>query len=139
MKLHLLPGLIVFILLFTTITTLMAQDQTTTKKKEIPEEFKSKVNPVKGDKSLNMVGLRNFNRHCVSCHGKKGVGDGIMSKNLSSHPGDLTSAEFQKYTDGEIYYLSFVGINERPDFMKLIPDEEVKWAIVNYVRTLKAE
>lgn len=108
-------------------------------KKAVPAEYKSKVNPYKGDESLKMLGLKNFNRHCVSCHGKKGIGDGIMAKNLSAPPGDLSSSHMDQYTDGELYYLSFIGINERPDFMKLIPDEEEKWAIINYVRTLKAE
>lgn len=116
-----------------------ATNAQTEAKKEVPEEFKNKPNPYKGDESLNMVGMRNFNRHCVSCHGKKGVGDGVMAKNLKTHPGDLTKSEFQKHTDGEIYYLSFVGVNERPDFMKLIPSEEDKWAIVNYIRTLEVK
>lgn len=138
MKTNLIVSLIVVTFLFSVAIVVEAQDSATTKK-EVPEEYKNKVNPIKGDESLKMVGLRNFNRHCVSCHGKKGVGDGVMSKSMKLNPGDLTTAEFQEYTDGEIYYLSFVGIDNRPDFMKLIPDEEEKWAIVNYVRSLKAE
>ena len=119
--------------------TAFSPNQISSEKREIPEEYKKMENPYKDDASLKMVGLRNFNRHCVSCHGKKGLGDGIMSKNLSVSPGDLSSIEIQNHNDGEIYYLSFVGINERPDFMKIIPSEEDKWEIVNYVRTLKAE
>lgn len=138
MKRNLFKSLVLLVMAFASMAFVPLQDQSTPKK-EIPAEYKNKVNPVIDDASLNMIGLRNFNRHCVSCHGKTGIGDGIMAKNLKTHPGDLTSAEFQKYTDGEIYYLSFVGINERPDFMKLIPSEEDKWAIVNYVRTLKAK
>jgi len=106
-------------------------------KKEVPEEFTTKENPYKNDESLKMIGLRNFNRHCVSCHGKKGEGDGVMAKNLKTSPGNLTLSEMDQYSDGDIYYLSFIGIADRPDFMKLIPSEEDKWAVVNYVRSLK--
>ena len=139
MKRNLISSLIIFVFALAITLKTYAQDPTTNNKMVVPDEYKSKVNPVKGDESLKMIGLRNFNRHCVSCHGKTGIGNGIMAKNLKNSPGDLTSAEFQNYNDGEIYYLSFVGINERPDFMKLIPNEEDKWAIVNYVRKLKAE
>ncbi|MBS2213667.1 cytochrome c [Carboxylicivirga mesophila] len=117
---------------FTTKTT--KQEHT---KKEVPAEYQNKENPYKDDASLKMIGLRNFNRHCVSCHGKKGKGDGVMSKNMKTPPGDLSAKYMEEYTDGELYYLSFVGIADRPDFMKLIPEEEAKWAVVNYVRALQ--
>lgn len=115
-------------------TQIQAQDFV---KKEVPAEYKSKENPYKADESLKMIGLRNFNRHCVACHGKKGKGDGVMAKNLKTSPGDLTLADMDQYSDGEIYYLSFIGLGDRPDFTKLIPSEEDKWAVVNYVRSLK--
>jgi len=130
-------GLIISALIM--IAFVVPQDQTTVKPKEIPKGYKTMANPYKEDASLNMVGLRNYNRHCVSCHGKKGLGDGAMSKNLKTFPGNLTTAEFNKHTDGEIYFLSFIGVTEKPDFIKLMPNEEDRWAVVNYVRTLKTE
>jgi mono/diheme cytochrome c family protein len=135
MKRNVVTILVLFITAFAVMAFVTAQNQ----KIVVPSEYKTKVNPFKGDASLNMVGLRTYNRHCVSCHGKKGLGDGVMSKTLKTLPGNFTTAEFQKYTDGEIYYLSFIGVSERPDFTKLIPTEEDRWAVVNYVRTLKIE
>ena len=138
MKSNLFNILLLFIISFSALAFVTIQDQKASKI-EIPNEFKNKANPYKGDASLGLVGLRTYNRHCVSCHGKKGLGDGVMSKTLKTSPGNLSTAEFQKHTDGEIYYLSFVGVSERPDFTKLIPNEEDRWAVVNYVRTLKIE
>ncbi|MCG8581479.1 MAG: cytochrome c [Bacteroidales bacterium] len=115
------------------------QDSKTNTKKEVPAEYKTKENPYEGDTSLKMIGLRNFNRHCVSCHGKKGKGDGVMAKNMKTAPGDLSADYMKQYNDGELYYLSFVGIADRPDFMKLIPSEETKWAVVNYVKSLREQ
>ncbi len=135
MKRKLVNMLVLFIIAFGVMAFVTTQGQ----KMVVPSEYKTKVNPFKDDASLNMVGLRTYNRHCVSCHGKKGLGDGVMSKTLKTSPGNFTTAEFQKYTDGEIYYLSIFGFGERPDFTKLIPSEEDRWAVVNYVRTLKIE
>lgn len=103
----------------------------------IPAEYKNKKNPYKGDASLEKIGKAAYGKHCRSCHGVKGKGDGPMAKNLKTFPGDFSSADFQKYTDGEIYYMSFIGRDEMPNFEKTIPDEEERWAIVNYIRTLK--
>jgi len=135
MRRNLVSILVLFIFSFAILAFVTIQEQ----KMVIPKEYKTKVNPYKDDASLKMVGLRNYNRHCVSCHGKKGLGDGVMSKTLKTSPGNFTTAEFQKYTDGEIYFLSFFGFGERPDFTKLIPTEEDRWAVVNYIRTLKIE
>jgi mono/diheme cytochrome c family protein len=103
----------------------------------IPDKYVQMKNPYKDDASLNMVGLRNYNRHCRSCHGKEGLGDGVMAKNLKTFPGDFSSAEIQQYTDGEIYYISIIGRDEMPNYEKLIPSEEDRWAVVNHIRTMK--
>lgn len=136
MKQKLINGSILLMVIFLTTGFISMQSGIKT---NIPAEYKQKVNPFKGDETLKMTGLRNYNRHCVSCHGKTGLGDGVMSANLKMPPGNLTSADMKKYTDGEIYYMSFVGEGERPDLMKIIASEEDKWAVVNYVRTLQKE
>jgi hypothetical protein len=46
-------------------------------------------------------------------------------------------ADVQKQTDGEIYYKSFIGRDEMPNFEKKIPSESDRWMIVNYIRTMK--
>jgi len=35
-----------------------------------------------------------------------------------------------------IYYQSFVGRDEMPNFEKKITEEEDRWAIVNFIRTM---
>jgi mono/diheme cytochrome c family protein len=104
----------------------------------IPAEFKSKSNPHAGDESLLRLGRNGYTRHCRSCHGRIGQGDGPMANQLKTFAGDFTKKEWQeKYNDGEIYYMSFIGRDEMPNFESLIPDEEERWAIVNFIRTLK--
>jgi mono/diheme cytochrome c family protein len=103
----------------------------------IPAEYKSKKNPVKGDASLEKLGKAAWAKHCRSCHGNMGLGDGPKAASLKTFPGNFKDAKFQALTDGEIYYQSFVGRDEMPNFEKKIIDEEERWAVVNLIRTMK--
>jgi mono/diheme cytochrome c family protein len=117
-----------------------AQDQKAGGPWEIPAAFKNKQNPHKGDASLERLGRNGYARHCRSCHGRDGKGDGPMAAQLETFPGDFSKKAWQdKYNDGEIYYMSFIGRDEMPNFESNITDEEERWAIVNFVRSLKAE
>ena len=104
---------------------------------KIPTEYKTKKNPVKGDASLERLGKSAWAKHCRSCHGNLGKGDGPKSASMKTFPGDFSSSTFQSHTDGEIYYQSFVGRGEMPNFESKIVDEEERWAIVNLIRTMK--
>ncbi len=114
------------------------QDQKTGGPWDIPQEYIDMENPHKGDSSLDRLGRAGYARHCRSCHGRNGEGDGPMAAQLETFPGDFTKAEWhEKYNDGEIYYMSFVGRDEMPNFESNITDIEERWAIVNYIRSLK--
>jgi mono/diheme cytochrome c family protein len=105
---------------------------------QIPTEYKNKKNPHAGDESLVRLGRNAYTRHCRSCHGRVGHGDGPMANQLKTFAGNFTLKEWQaKYNDGEIYYMSIIGRDEMPNYEKLIPDEEERWALVNFLRTLK--
>jgi mono/diheme cytochrome c family protein len=105
---------------------------------EIPAQYKNKQNPHKGDNSIARIGRAGYSRHCRSCHGNNGQGDGPMAKQLKTFPGDFADAKFQNnHTDGDLYFMSFIGRDEMPNFESLITDEEERWAIVNYIRTFK--
>lgn len=103
---------------------------------EIPAKYKNMENPYADDESLVSVGKSIFSKHCASCHGKKGLGDGTKSATLKTYPGDFSDEEFQEHADGELYYMSFVGRDEMPNFEKKILDDEDRWAVINFIRTL---
>jgi mono/diheme cytochrome c family protein len=103
---------------------------------DIPSKYVKMENPY-ADEDLNKVGKMLYSKHCKSCHGNKGLGDGPKAAQLETFPGDFSSDEFQSGTDGELYYKSFVGRDEMPNYEKKITDEEDRWAIINYIRTLK--
>jgi len=104
----------------------------------VPAKYKSMKSSVKaGDPSINSVGKDLYNKNCKSCHGAKGLGDGPKAAGLKTSTGDFSSAKFQANTDADIYYMSFVGRDEMPNFEKKITDEADRWAVVGYIRTLK--
>lgn len=116
----------------------MAMAQTAGGPWVIPPTYKTMKSTVKaGDPSINTVGKETFNKHCKSCHGAKGLGDGPKAANLATSTGDFSSAAFQARTDGELYYMSFIGRKEMPNFEKKILDVADRWAVIGYIRTLK--
>ena len=103
---------------------------------DIPSKYVKMENPY-ADADLDKVGKMLYSKHCKSGHGNSGLGDGPKAKQLETFPGDFTSEDFQSGADGELYYKSFVGRDEMPNYEKKITDEEDRWAIINYLRTLK--
>jgi len=104
----------------------------------VPAKYKAMKSTVKaGDASINTVGKEAFNKHCKSCHGSKGLGDGPKAANLKTSTGNFSTAKFQAQADGDLYYMSFVGRDEMPNFEKKITDEADRWAVIGYIRTLK--
>jgi mono/diheme cytochrome c family protein len=83
------------------------------------------------------IGKSLYDKHCKSCHGKEGYGDGPKAADLKGDLGDFTTAKFQKQTDGELFYKTTFGRDDMPEFTKKLPDDEDRWLIVNYMRTLK--
>jgi mono/diheme cytochrome c family protein len=51
-----------------------------------------------------------FVDHCGMCHGIDGRGDTVIGKNLYPKVPDMTQAQTQELTDGEIYYIITNGI-----------------------------
>ncbi|MDH5383022.1 MAG: cytochrome c [Cyclobacteriaceae bacterium] len=102
-----------------------------------PAAEAKKVNPVKYDSEAQSIGKSLYAKHCKSCHGKEGLGDGTKAAELDTYPGDFTTDEVHGQTDGSLFYKISVGKDEMPGFDKKIPSEEDRWILVHYMRTLK--
>lgn len=102
----------------------------------VPAKYKSMANPLKGDKASIAEGKALYIKHCKSCHGKEGLGDGPKAAQLKTKCGDFT-ADLGPQTDGALFYKLTEGRDDMPSFKKKIPADEDRWSIVNYLRTLK--
>jgi mono/diheme cytochrome c family protein len=103
---------------------------------EVPAKYKTMENEFAGEDE-DGIGEELYMQHCRSCHGKEGYGDGSKAGELETEMRDFTAEEVQAQTDGELYYKSFIGRDEMPNFEKKIKDEEDRWMVINFIRSLE--
>jgi mono/diheme cytochrome c family protein len=102
----------------------------------IPANFKTMKNPVAAGDASSKAGQLLYTKNCASCHGKTGLGDGVKARSLKDFPGDFSKADFQKQTDGDLFYETKTGRGEMPKYEGKLTDDDI-WNIVNFMRTLK--
>ena len=100
----------------------------------VPDKDKAMKSATKADVA---TGKELWAKHCKSCHGSKGLGDGPKAASLKTFPGDFSSAAFQGSTDGEIFFRTDKGRDEMPAYEKKIAEAGDRWALVAFMRTLK--
>ena len=100
-----------------------------------PADAIAKKSPVKGADAIK-EGKELYAQHCKSCHGAKGQGDGAKADKLDITPGDFTSAESAKVSEGEMYWKTTQGRKPMPAFKDKLTDNE-RWSVIMYVKSLK--
>jgi mono/diheme cytochrome c family protein len=103
----------------------------------VPDKYNKMANPLKDDASATATGKGLWAKHCQSCHGKTGKGDGSKAAQLKTLPDDMTKPDVQKQTDGALFYKTLEGREDMPSFKKKISDQDDVWSLVNYIRTFK--
>ncbi len=102
----------------------------------VPDAAKNMANPTDASDEENIeIGEEIYMKHCKSCHGKTGLGDGPKSEELDTPSGDF-STDITDQTDGELFYKIKEGRDDMPEFSKKIPDDEDVWLVVDFLRTL---
>ncbi len=101
-----------------------------------PDAAKKVKNPTAKDAEGVAAGKALYTKHCKSCHGAKGLGDGPKSKELDTDCGDFSVKAVQSLSDGDLFYKIKEGRDDMPSFKKKITDDEEIWNIVNFMRTL---
>lgn len=101
-----------------------------------PAKAKQIKNPVTSSAKSIASGKKLFRSRCAVCHGTKGLGDGPGGKALVPKPESLATGLVQNQTDGELFWKV---TNGRNDMIKWGPilNENQRWDLVNYMRTLK--
>ena len=131
------PSIFLVGIAFVLSTFVLASFTITQKPWDVPAKYKSMKNTTKSDATSIANGKTLYVKHCKSCHGTKGYGDGPKAMNLETKIRSFASKEYKAQTMGEKYYKSFDGRNEMPNFEKKVLEDDERWAIVNYIKTLK--
>lgn len=135
MKKHTLYILVILLGGFGLLSMTLAEDQ----QKEpwdAPAKYKKMENPYAGVADADKIGRVLYSKHCKSCHGTKGKGDGNKAASIDTPIGDFTDPAFSKQSDGSLYYKTYIGRDDMPSFEKKITDEEERWQLINYLRDL---
>jgi mono/diheme cytochrome c family protein len=109
-----------------------------------PAAARARVNPVPPSEAARQRGHVLFRKHCVSCHGEKGKGDGPAERFTDQPAADLSDRAVQeRLTDGEIFWKITNGRRQgdevvMPGIAHRVPSEEDRWKLVRFVRTLAA-
>jgi mono/diheme cytochrome c family protein len=107
-----------------------------------PPAERAKVNPVTPGKDAVKRGRALFLRHCATCHGQGGQGDGPAAAFGIVTPRDLTAPAVQaRLTDGDLFWKISKGRQVgsevvMPASEEKVTSEEDRWKIVLFVRSL---
>ena len=107
-----------------------------------PPAERDRTSPVPASPGAMAKGRALYQKHCASCHGDRGKGDGPAAKFNPEAPEDLTAADLQKrLSDGEMLYKITNGRKEgdeilMPGMSEKVPAEADRWKLVLFVRSL---
>ncbi len=93
-------------------------------------------NPVPADKNSLARGSALFQKHCVECHGRTGVGDGPKSKDTSPAVPNLRS--IKDPSDTHLYRQIAFGRQDMPTWEKKLNEKNL-WDLVNYVQSINTK
>jgi len=103
---------------------------------DIPAKYKKMTNPEEASDENIAIGKSLYSKHCKSCHGKEGYGDGPKADEVEGDLGDFSTEEFQAQSDGVLFYKSYIGRKDMPSFEKKMSEEDA-WLVLHYMRTME--
>lgn len=114
---------------------------------EIPDAARDRHNPIVRSELTLRAGEILWEKHCETCHGATGKGDGpnarLHEQRKGRAPRNLTNPRVQEnLTDGEIFWRISKGLIEEgnniimPRYEQRIPSETDRWQLVLFVREL---
>jgi len=104
----------------------------------IPAEYQGKINPISADKASLARGEEIYARHCATCHGDGGMGDGPGGQGLDPAPAPIAHSS-QMLSDSYLFWRINEGgaaFNTAMIPYKGILKEQDTWDVINYIRAL---
>ena len=98
---------------------------------KVPDQVKGRISPFKFTKETVTMGEGLFQRNCKACHGDPGHHNFAA---IVPTPGDPASEEFQKQTDGDMFFRITTGKTPMPSFKAALSGEE-RWDVISYLRS----
>ncbi len=104
----------------------------------VPVEYLNQSSPYPKAGGVIREGSKVYAKHCIACHGPRGMGDGSAGKDLAPSPALLSYLEKEPQTaDGYLLWTITEGGqafgSDMPAFKDLLSEREI-WQVVIYMR-----
>ncbi|MBI5440880.1 MAG: cytochrome c [Deltaproteobacteria bacterium] len=93
-------------------------------------------NPLQPTPEVLAHGKFVFENVCITCHGPKGAGDGIVTA-LFPKPPSLMTQRVRDWPDGQLFHRPMRGQNSMPSHSRQV-DQKDAWSVVLYIRQLQS-
>lgn len=107
---------------------------------QIPAEYAGTLSRVPADEDSLARGKVIYDQNCASCHGEAGLGDGPAAAALDPVPPMIAMTSQMLGDDYMLWRISeggaFPPFNSAMPAWKSVLDEQARWDVVNYVRSL---
>jgi mono/diheme cytochrome c family protein len=92
--------------------------------------------PFRIDSRVMTRGQERFNIYCSPCHGRTGVGDGMVVRRGYRRPPSYHDDRLRNAPVGHFFDVISGGFGAMPDYAAQITVED-RWAIIGYIRALQ--
>ena len=92
--------------------------------------------PMRVDAAVMARGQQRFNIYCAPCHGRTGLGDGMVVRRGYRRPPSIHQDRLRSAPAGHFFDVMTNGFGAMPDYAGQIKVED-RWAIVAYIRALQ--
>lgn len=107
----------------------------------IDQLYASKNSPLQPTENNTQVGRQSYERHCASCHGPSGHGDGPAGENLSPSPTNIAAfSKMPMASDAYLYWTIAEGgapVDSAMPPFKDVLDKTRIWQVILYLRHME--
>ncbi len=98
----------------------------------------AKKNPIAPTEASIVAGQKIYFKHCATCHGSNGNGDGPGVVDLGIQPSRLCDPRLRAEPDGALFWKITAGRKPMPGYGRRLSETD-RWNLINYIRTLANE
>ncbi len=94
------------------------------------------VNPLPPSAAVIAHGKFVFDNVCITCHGPRGAGDGVLTA-LFPKPPSLMTQKVRDWPDGQLFHRPMRGQNSMPSHARQVDANDI-WSVIHYIRHLQS-
>ncbi len=94
------------------------------------------LNPLPPSPAVVAHGKFVYDNVCITCHGPRGAGDGVVTA-LFPKPPSLMTQKVRDWPDGQLFHRPMRGQNSMPSHARQVDATDI-WSVIHYIRQLQS-